>query len=147
MKRADAIAAGLLAVFALLALGIRDNVEDLGQMGARLGVAGTELRASGREAADEIRGAFDGAADAAGALPIVGGSFADTLREAGDRNAAVIEGQAVETGTDLALSGRQGEQDAAQLADLLGLLTFLIGIVVVAGFWLPRRARGGPSLR
>ena len=146
MKRADALAAGLLALFVLLALGIRDNVTDLGQMGAQLGEAGTELRASGRQAADEIRGAFGGAADAAGALPVVGDAFGDTLREAGERNASVIEAQAVATGTDLALSGRQGEDDAAQLADLLGLLTFLIGIVVVAGFWLPRRARG-PSLR
>ena len=139
-QRTDAIAVGLLVVFLLLALGIRDNVRDLGQMGAQLGVAGTDLQASGRQAAAEIRGAFDGAADAAGALPVVGGSFADTLREAGDRNAAVIESQAVATGTDLELSGRQGEDDAAQLADLLGLLTVLIGVVVVASFWLPRRA-------
>jgi hypothetical protein len=52
----------------------------------------------------------------------------------------VIETQAVATGGDLLRSGRQGEDDAGQLADLLGVLTFLIGVVVVASFWLPRRA-------
>jgi hypothetical protein len=140
VRRTDAIAAGLLVVFLLLALGIRDSVGDLGQMGAELGDAGAALRDSGREAAGEIRGAFDSAADTAGALPIVGGEFADTLRDAGDRNAAVIETQAVATGGDLLRSGRQGEDDAGQLADLLGVLTFLIGVVVVASFWLPRRA-------
>ena len=82
----------------------------------------------------------------AAALPVVGGSFADTLRRAGESEAAVIESQAVATGSDLARSGRQGEDDASRLADLLGLLTFLVPALVVLGFWLPRRARGPEAL-
>ncbi|MFL5844228.1 MAG: hypothetical protein ACJ762_06000 [Solirubrobacteraceae bacterium] len=143
MTRRDLLLAGLLVFFLLLALGIRDAVGDLGQMGTELGQAGVALSASGRDTAGEIRDAFGSAADAAGALPVVGGDLGDSLRRTGEDTAGAIERQAVTTGQDLAVSGRQGEHDAHRLADLLGLLAFLLPALVLGALWWQGRGRPG----
>ena len=141
IRRDDALVAGLLVVFLLLSLGIRDAVGDLGQMGREIGQAGVALRDSGRETAGQIRGSFDAAADAAGSLPVVGGQLADSLRATGADTAGALERQAVTTGEDLAASGRQGDADAHRLANLLGLLSFLAPSSLLLALTLPRRLR------
>lgn len=141
LRRGDALVAGLLVAFLLLALGIRDAVGDLGQMGSEIGRAGSALRDSGRDTAGQIRSAFAGAADAAGALPLVGSDLADSLRRTGDDTAGALERQAVTTGEDLARSGRQGDADAHRLADLLGLLAFVMPSALLLALTLPQRLR------
>lgn len=118
MRRADAIVAGLVVLFALLAVALYDAVDDLGEMGRSLHRAGDALQVSGRTTAGEIRGAFGSAADVAGGLPVVGSGLADSLRGTGERSAGALERQAQATGRDLSLSGTQGEHNAGRVAKI-----------------------------
>lgn len=145
LQRGDALVAALLVFFLLLGLGIRDAVGDLGQMGREIGEAGAALRDSGRATAGDIRSAFGSAADASGSVPVLGGGLGDALRDVGESTAAALERQAVATGEDLARSGRQGQDDAERLADLLGLLAFVAPSALLLALTLPQRRRAAAS--
>ena len=126
LTRADAVIAGLVLVFAVLAIALHDAVDDLGDMGRSLSDAGTALQRSGKTTADQITTAFGDAADVAGGLPVIGGSLADRLRDTGDRSATALRSQAEATGRDLAASGIQGRDNASRVATIGALIAFIV---------------------
>jgi hypothetical protein len=108
-RRAQTITRDVLTVLALaalawLALEVHDRV-------AALGAAGRGAQEAGRA----VQAGFGEAAGAVGGAPVVGGSLADALRDAG----AGTGGTAVE-------AGRDGEAAAEDAATVLGWLTFLL---------------------
>ena len=113
----DALVLALLAVFAWLAVQVHDAVDQLAVLGEGV-----------REAGTSVRGGFETAADAVDGTPVVGGELADGLREAGQG-----------TGGNVAAAGREGEQRAHDLADLLGTLTFVVPALLLLVQFLPQR--------
>src|SRR5215218_3875973 len=115
---ADLLVLLLLAVFAVLATQVHDAVDELAQMGQ-----GVE------DAGGSVQRALDVAADGAGAIPLVGGELADTLRAAG-RSA----------GNRAIAAGREGQEGVHDLARFLGWVTFVVPALLLAAGYLPRRA-------
>jgi hypothetical protein len=113
----DLIVLLLLLLFAWLALEVHDAVDRLAVLGAGVEDAGTE-----------IRGGFNTAADAVSGAPIVGDDVADGLRAAGRAS-----------GGELAERGREGQESVHRLANLLGLVTFLVPAILVLSRTLPGR--------
>jgi len=107
----------LLFLFAWLGLKVHNAVDQLAVLGTGVEDAGTE-----------IRGGFDTAAEAVAGVPIVGGDLADGLRDAGRVS-----------GGELAERGQAGRESVHQLANLLGLVTFLIPALLVLSLTLPDR--------
>src|SRR3712207_2505408 len=113
----DLAVLALLGLFALLAVEVHDAVDKLAVLGEGVEQAGTS-----------VRGGFETAADAVDGTPLVGGELADGLRAAGE-----------ETGGNVADAGREGEERAHDLANLLGALTFVIPSVLLLAQALPAR--------
>ena len=107
----------LLFLFAWLGLKVHNAVDQLAVLGTGVEDAGTE-----------IQGGFDTAAEAVHGVPIVGGDLADGLRDAGRVS-----------GGELAERGQAGRESVHQLANLLGLVTFLIPALLVLSLTLPDR--------
>lgn len=107
----------LLFLFAWLGLKVHNAVDQLAVLGTGVEDAGTE-----------IQGGFDTAAEAVAGVPIVGGDLADGLRDAGRVS-----------GGELAERGQAGRESVHQLANLLGLVTFLIPALLVLSLTLPDR--------
>jgi hypothetical protein len=107
----------LLFLFAWLGLKVHNAVDQLAVLGTGVEDAGTE-----------IRGGFDTAAEAVAGVPIVGGDLADGLRDAGRVS-----------GGELAERGQAGRESVHRLANLLGLVTFLIPALLVLSLTLPDR--------
>ena len=107
----------LLVLLALLALAVRDAVDGLAVLGEGVHGAGSSIQSG-----------FDSAADAVDSTPLVGDDLANGLREAGEGS-----------GGNVAELGAEGEEKAHQLADLLGLLTFLLPALFLLGLTLPDR--------
>ena len=114
-------AAMVLAVvlFGLIALKVHDAVD-------RLAVLGEGVESAG----NAVSGGFDSAADAVGGTPVVGDDIGDALRGAGDASGGNV--------SDL---GRGGAGAAHDLANLLGLLFFLLPTGVLLLLGLPPRVR------
>ena len=113
----DLLVLVLLVLLAWLGLKVHDSVAELASVPR--GVA---------ESGGSIRDGFDAAGDAVGGAPVVGGPLGDALRDAG----ASAGGKITET-------GRAGEDDVNYLANLLGLLMFLLPAVVLLASYLPDR--------
>lgn len=113
----DLAVLALLGLFAWLAVEVHDAVDKLAVLGEGVEQAGTS-----------VRGGFETAADAVDGTPLVGGELADGLRAAGE-----------ETGGNVADAGREGEERAHDLANLLGALTFVIPSVLLLAQALPAR--------
>jgi hypothetical protein len=107
----------LLFLFAWLGLKVHNAVDQLAVLGTGVEDAGTE-----------IQGGFDTAAEAVAGVPIVGGDLADGLRDAGRVS-----------GGELAERGQAGRESVHQLANLLGIVTFLIPALLVLSRTLPER--------
>lgn len=107
----------LLFLFAWLGLKVHNAVDQLAVLGTGVEDAGTE-----------IQDGFDTAAEAVAGVPIVGGDLADGLRDAGRVS-----------GGELAERGQAGRESVHQLANLLGLVTFLIPALLVLSLTLPDR--------
>jgi hypothetical protein len=107
----------LLFLFAWLGLKVHNAVDQLAVLGTGVEDAGTE-----------IQGGFDTAAEAVAGVPIVGGDLADGLRDAGRVS-----------GGELAERGQAGRESVHRLANLLGLVTFLIPALLVLSLTLPER--------
>ena len=109
----------LLAVFlfAWLGLKVHSTVDQLAVLGTGVEDAGTE-----------IQGGFETAAEAVVGVPIVGDDLADGLRDAGRVS-----------GGELAERGQEGRESVHRLANLLGLVTFLIPALLVLSLTLPER--------
>ncbi|HEV2999741.1 MAG TPA: hypothetical protein VGW75_03290 [Solirubrobacteraceae bacterium] len=112
-------AAVLVAVLLLAWLGLRvhDAVMDL-----------TPVSDGVQAAGGAVQGAFETAADRVSGAPVVGGQVGDALREAGR-----------ETGGEAVEAGRAGEEGIADLANLLGWLTFLVPAGLLLSRALPPR--------
>jgi hypothetical protein len=113
----DLAVIALLLLFAWLGLKVHDAVD-------RLAVLGEGVRNTGTA----VQGGFESAADAVDDVPVVGGEVADGLRSAGEG-----------TGGDVAELGRSGEDAVHRLANLLGLVTFLLPSLVLLVTTLPQR--------
>ncbi|HWG54975.1 MAG TPA: hypothetical protein VNT58_00480, partial [Gaiellaceae bacterium] len=106
-----------LVLFAKLGLSVHDAVDRLAVLGEGVETAGTSVQ----------RG-FDSAADAVDDAPLVGGGIGDALRGAGEG-----------TGGEAAELGRGGAEAAHDLADLLGLVVFLVPSALLLLWRLPPR--------
>jgi hypothetical protein len=115
----DLLVVALLLLFALIGKAVHDAVD-------ALAVLGEGVRSGG----EAVQGGFDSAADAVDGTPIVGGEIADGLREAGESSGGNV--------SDL---GRAGEDKVHYLANLLGLVTFVIPATLVLLAMVPRRVR------
>jgi hypothetical protein len=113
----DALVIALLLLFAWLGIKVHDTVDELAALGQGVHGAGSSIQAG-----------FDAAADAVGGVPLVGGKIAGGLRDAGQG-----------TGGNVAELGTQGENGVHRLANLLGLLTFLLPSTLVLLGALPQR--------
>ena len=100
----DATAVALLVLFAWLGLTVQDAVDRLAVLGEGVNQAG-----------NSIQNGFDAAADAVDGVPLVGDEIGDGLRGAGEGS-----------GGNVAELGQDGEDAVHRLANLLGLLTFLL---------------------
>lgn len=123
-RRLDLIARDLatllaLVLFAKLALEVHDAVDRLAVLGEGVENAGTA-----------VSGGFDTAADAVDGTPLVGDELGDALRGAGEGS-----------GGEVADLGRGGAGAAHDLADLLGLVFFLLPAAVLLLWALPPRVR------
>jgi hypothetical protein len=113
----DLAVIALLLLFGWLGLKVHDAVD-------RLAVLGEGVRDTGTA----VQGGFESAAEAVDDVPVVGGEIADGLRSAGEG-----------TGGDVAELGRSGENAVHRLANLLGLVTFLLPSLVLLATTLPQR--------
>ena len=113
----DLVVLLLLFLFAWLGLKVHNTVDQLAVLGTGVEDAGTE-----------IQGGFDTAAEAVDGTPIVGDDLANGLRDAGRAS-----------GGELAERGQEGRESVHQLANLLGLVTFLIPALLVLSLTLPER--------
>ena len=123
-RRLDQIARDLATVLALvlfgkIALEVHDAVDQLAVLGEGVESAG-----------NAVSGGFDSAADAIDGTPLVGDELGDALRGAGSGS-----------GGEVADLGRGGAGAAHDLADLLGLLFFLLPATLLLVFVLPPRVR------
>jgi hypothetical protein len=122
---ADLASIILLVLFAWAGLKVHDAVD-------RLAVLGEGVEASG----GAISSGFEGAADAVDGAPVVGDDLADSLRDAGEGSGGEVE--------EL---GRSGEDNAHDLANLLGFVTFALPALLVLTRWLPGRIEQVRKLR
>jgi len=113
----DLLVLVLLVLLAWLGVKVHDSVAQLASLPREVGDSGSA-----------IQGGFDAAGDSVGDAPVVGGALADALRDAG----ADAGGQIRET-------ARSGEEDVNYLANLLGLLMFLLPAAVLLASYLPDR--------
>jgi hypothetical protein len=115
----DALTILTLIVLAWLGLKVHDTVD-------KLAVLGTGVHDSGQA----VQSGFGKAADAADAIPVVGGDVSGALRDAGQG-----------TGGEVAQAGTDGEQRVHDLANLLGFLMFAVPASILLVLTLPGRIR------
>lgn len=107
----------LLVLLAWLGVRVHDAVADLASVPRGVGDAGGSIQ----------RG-FESAGGAVGDVPVVGGPLAGALQDAGDS-----------AGGEIAAAGRQGEEDVNHLANVLGVLFFLLPAAGALSRYLPDR--------
>ena len=113
----DAALVLALVVFAKLGLIVHDAVDKLAVLGEGVESAG-----------NSVTGGFDSAAEAVDGTPVVGDELADGLRSAGEGS-----------GGEAAELGRDGAGAAHDLADLLGLIVFVLPASMLLLWRLPPR--------
>jgi hypothetical protein len=113
----DLAIVALLVLFAWLGLKVHDAVDQLAVLGEGVESTGTA-----------VQGGFETAADAVADVPVVGERMAEGLRTAGEGS-----------GGEVAELGRSGEDAVHRLANLLGLLMFLVPSLVLLATTLPDR--------
>src|SRR5579884_2507238 len=113
----DALTLIALVVLALVGLWVYHAVDSLEVLGRGVHDAGAA-----------VQDGFASAAHAVGHVPLVGGSIAGGLRDAGSA-----------TGGNVAAAGTRGVQRIHRLAVLLGLVTFLLPAVTLLSRMLPQR--------
>jgi hypothetical protein len=135
----DVLVLAAIAFFAVMAILLHNSVAGLGEMATGLKDTGVAIEQSGKTTATEIRTSVGRAADAVGALPLVGGSVKDAVRDTANKSADAVERETRANGRLLVESGRQGEEDARTTARLVGWMSFLIPTILLLAQWLPRR--------
>lgn len=139
LSTGDYLIAAAIVLFALLAMALHSSVSGLGEMATGIKETGVAIERSGKATAGEIRDSVGQAADAVGALPVVGGSVGDAVRDTANRSAQAVERETRANGRLLVESGAQGEADVRTTARLVGWLAFLIPTVLLLAQWIPRR--------
>jgi hypothetical protein len=114
---ADAAVLLLLVLFAYLGVRVHNAVD-------RLVVVSQGVQETG----GAVQSGFRKAAGAVGHVPVVGGDLEDALNDAGEGSGGRVEGL-----------GREGVDRTHALANLLGLLTFLLPALAVLSRYLPDR--------
>ena len=135
----DLLVLAAIVFFAVMAIALHNSVAGLGDMATGMKETGAAIEKSGRATASEIRTSVGRAADAVGALPLVGGSVKDAVRDTADKSADAVERETRANGRMLVESGRQGEEDARTTARLVGWMAFLIPTILLLAQWIPRR--------
>jgi hypothetical protein len=107
----------LLVLLAWLGLRVHDAVADIASVPRGVSDAG-----------GAIQSGFESAGDAVGEVPVVGEPLAGALQDAGEGAGGKIE-----------QTGRKGEEDVNNLADVLGALFFLLPAAAVLSGYLPGR--------
>jgi hypothetical protein len=115
----------LLLLFAWLGLRVHDAVAEIASVPR--GVSNT---------GGAIQRGFESAGDAVGEVPVVGEPLAGALQEAGEG-----------AGGEVAETGREGEEDVNNLANVLGALFFLLPAAAVLSRYLPDRVADVRRLR
>src|SRR5215210_8118305 len=103
----------------------------LAWLGLRVHDAVAEIASVPRGVSDTggaIQRGFESAGDAVGEVPVVGEPLAGALQDAGEG-----------AGGEIAETGRQGEEDVNDLANVLGALFFLLPAAVVLSRYVPSR--------
>jgi hypothetical protein len=113
----DAATLAALVLLALLGLWVYHAVDQLTILGRGVHDAGTAVQDGFSSAADKVDG-----------VPLVGGSIAGGLRDAGSA-----------TGGNVADAGTRGEERVHRLALLLGGIVFLLPAALLLSRVLPRR--------
>lgn len=113
----DAATIVLVLLFAFLGLKVHDAVASLAVLGRGV-----------HDAGGAVQSGFSSAADAVDDVPLVGGEVAGGLRDAGEG-----------TGGNVADLGARGERDVYRLANLLGLLLFVLPTAVLLWRVVPGR--------
>lgn len=135
----DVLVLVAIIFFAVMAIQLHNSVAGLGEMATGLKDTGVEIEKSGKATATELRSSVGRAADAVGALPIVGGPVKDAVRDTANKSADAVERETRDNGRQLAAAGRQGEEDARTTARLVGWMSFLIPTILLLFYWIPRR--------
>ena len=107
----------LLVLLAWLGLWVHNAVADLASVPRGVSDAG-----------GAIQNGFESAGDAVGEVPVVGEPLAGALQDAGEG-----------PGGEIAETGRKGEDDVNDLANVLGVLFFLLPAAAVLSRYLPDR--------
>ena len=94
---------------------------------ASLSVLGTAVQ----DAGSNVQNSFDSVGNAVSGIPVLGGSLADAFHNAGQG-----------TGGNVAQSAKASVDAINRLALVLGLVTAVLPIAVLAAVGLPRRIRG-----
>jgi hypothetical protein len=115
----DLVVLALLVFLAWLGLKVHDTVQELGALGRGVTGAGTA-----------VEGGFGQVAEAVGGIPVIGGELSDAFSQAGSG-----------TGGNVADLGREGEEAVNDLANLLGISTFLVPALLVLAIYVPPRLR------
>jgi hypothetical protein len=114
---ADFLVIAVLVLLALLGLKVRDTVNKL-----------VVVPQGVRETGSAVQSGFHDAADAVDGVPVVGGDLSDALKGAGEGSGGRVE-----------QFGDEGVDRTHRLADLLGLLVFVLPALVVLSRYLPGR--------
>ena len=121
-RRTAAIVSDLLVLLLLVLLA---------WLGLRVHNAVAEIASVPRGVADTggaIQRGFESAGDAVGDVPVVGEPLAGALQDAGEG-----------TGGEVAQAGREGEEDVNDLANVLGVLFFVVPAAALLWRYLPDR--------
>jgi hypothetical protein len=121
----DAVVIALLIVFVWLGFRVYHDVDKLSSLGRGL-----------VETGHSIKSGLSAAASALGSVPIAGGALAGALHDA-----------STATGNTAVQVGRSGEQDAHNLAVLLGLLMWGIPSLLLLLLTLPGRISSARQVR
>jgi len=135
----DIAVVAAIALFAWLALALRDSVGGMGDMATGMRDTGSAIQASGRATAREIHREVGGVADALGSVPFVGSELRTRVQRTATRTADAVERETRADGARLIAAGRQGQRDARDTARLVGWLAFIAPTVLLLAVWLPWR--------
>jgi hypothetical protein len=116
---ADLAVLALLALFAWLGFKVHGTIEELTVLGRGVNQAGTS-----------IQGGFDAASASVDGIPVVGDELAGAFTSAG-----------AGTGGNVAALGERGEDAVSDLANLLGLVVFLVPALLALAVFVPPRVR------
>ena len=110
----DVAVVALIVLFAWLGVQVHNSIAGLADMARGIQATGTSIQRAGVNAGGEIRRSVSGAADAAEAVPFVGGRIGSALRDTASSTSASIEREARTTGAQLPGVGSRGGAPGAR---------------------------------